>query len=135
MKHQTTVIAVVALVVVIGGAVLYTNERLTGRDQKSTNYNPQINPSDFTTDITNKYFTLPVGKKMIFDAETKDGPENIEIHITGETKVIEGVTTLVYLDTVRKDGRIYEITKDYLAQHKKRFVAALIKVATAHSLS
>lgn len=55
---------------------------------------------------------------MIFDAETEDGLDNIEIHITGETKIIESVTTLVYLDTVHKDGRIYEITKDYLAQHR-----------------
>jgi hypothetical protein len=38
--------------------------------------------------------------------------------MTGETKVIEGVTTLVYLDTVHLNGVIHEVTKDYLAQHK-----------------
>ena len=45
---------------------------------------------------------------MIFDAGTEDGPEKIEINISGETKVFEGVTTLAYLDTLHKDRRIYE---------------------------
>ena len=122
MKKQYIVI--VALVIVVSGVFLYSNKTSKvdkvspSLSQKLDNYNPQINTTDFTTQITNKYFTLPVGKKMFFDAESEEGIENIEIHITGETKVIEGVTTLVYLDTVRKNGKIHEITKDYLAQHK-----------------
>ncbi|MFZ1627128.1 MAG: hypothetical protein WAT81_04995 [Candidatus Moraniibacteriota bacterium] len=81
-------------------------------------YDSKINPADFTTKITNKYFSLPVGKKMTYEADTEDGLEKIEIVMTGETKMIEGVTTLVYLDTVHLNGVIHEITKDYLAQHK-----------------
>ncbi len=75
-------------------------------------------PSDFTTTITNTYFALPVGKKMTFEAMTKNGLEKIEIEILSEKKVIEGFTTIVYLDTVYLNGQIHEITKDYLAQHK-----------------
>lgn len=81
-------------------------------------YDPKINPADFTTKITNKYFSLPVGKEMTYMADTEEGPEKIVIKITGETKVIEGVTTLVYLDTVHLNGVIHEVTRDYLAQHK-----------------
>ena len=81
-------------------------------------YNPQINPTDFTTNITNKYFSLPVGRKLTFEANTEEGPEKIIIEMTEETKVIGGVTTLVYLDTVYLNGELHEVTKDYLAQHK-----------------
>ena len=55
---------------------------------------------------------------MTFEANTKDGSERIEIVITGETKVIEGVKTLVYTDTVYLNGQIHEVTRDYLAQNK-----------------
>ena len=55
---------------------------------------------------------------MTFEANTKDGSERIEIAITGETKNIAGVTTLVYLDTVYLSGQVHEVTRDYLAQNK-----------------
>ena len=124
MKNKTIFIAVAVLVIVVGGAALYSNMGLPDgkesdrRNKLSENYNPQINPEDFTTTITNKYFSLPVGKKMVYEADTEKGPEKIEITITGETKVIAGVTTLVYTDTVHLNGVIHEITRDYLAQHK-----------------
>lgn len=129
MMNSNNKIVIGALALLIIGAVgvfFYANQPVPGSDsitlgsqeEKNGEYNPHINPNDFTTQITNKYFSLPVGKKMVFEADTETGPEKIEIEITGETKVIEGVTTLVYLDTVHRNGVIYEITKDYLAQHK-----------------
>ena len=33
-------------------------------------YNPVINPADFTAQITNRYFSILVWKKMIYDART-----------------------------------------------------------------
>ena len=50
-------------------------------------YNPQINPADFTTEITNKYFALPVGKKLTYET-TEQGrvTERIEIEILPETR-------------------------------------------------
>ena len=82
-------------------------------------YTPKINPADFTTQITNKYFTLPIGKKMSFEAKTKEWiTEKIEISILPETKIIEGVETVIYLDRVYNDGQLIEETRDYLAQHK-----------------
>ena len=124
MKQQTIIIIILALIIVVGSMFLYTskqrndNNGLNSQNQKIEEYNPQINPADFSTTITNKYFSLPVGKKMIYEAETKDGLEKIVIEVTSETKVIEGVTTVVYLDTVYLNGQLHEITRDYLAQHR-----------------
>ena len=125
MKNQKIII-VLGLLLLVGGIFIFTSKQPSKVEQvvvqKESNkqevYNPQINPTDFTTNITNKYFSLPVGRKLTFEADTKEGPEKIIIEITGETKVIEGVKTLVYSDTVYLNGELHEVTKDYLAQHK-----------------
>jgi hypothetical protein len=81
-------------------------------------YDPVINPEDFTTQIDNPFFSMPVGKKMIYEARTEDGLERIEIAITGETRRIMGVETLVYHDREYLDGELVEETKDFIAQDK-----------------
>lgn len=91
------------------------NLHLTAAAQEN---NPQINPSDFTTRITNRYFSLPAGKKMIYETQTGDGLEHIEILVTGKTKKVMGVNTLVYWDRMWVDKELVEDTRDYLAQDK-----------------
>ncbi len=118
------VIGLVAGLLVLGSVYFYANkpseQGVVSKPKTVTEvYNPVINPAEFTTIITNKYFALPVGKKLAFDAESDKGQEKIQIEITGETKMIEGVTTLVYTDTVYLNGQIHEITRDYLAQNIK----------------
>lgn len=105
-----TVIAVMVVVV----AVVIAQRPVTTQSE----YNPTINPGDFTTQITNPYFNLPVGKKMTYEARTRAGRERIQIEITGETRVIMGVTTLVYWDRTWLNNELIEETKDYLAQDR-----------------
>ncbi len=81
-------------------------------------YDPVINPEDFTTRIDNPFFSMPVGKKMIYEARTDEGLEREEITITGETRRIMGVETLVYLDREYLDGELVEDTKNFIAQDK-----------------
>ena len=81
-------------------------------------YNPQVNPKDFTINITNPYFALPIGKKMVYEAKTPDGMERIEVVVPGWTKTVMGVETLVFWDRVYLNGVLKEDTRDYLAQHK-----------------
>jgi len=82
-------------------------------------YSPVINPTDFTTQITNPYFSMPIGKKMVYEAITEDGIEKIETLIPGWTKEIVGVETLVFWDRVYLDGELIEDTRDYIAQDKE----------------
>ncbi len=79
---------------------------------------PDFDEATFSnpTTIDHPYFSLQVGKEMRFESETEDGLEVIEIDITGETKEILGVTTLVYWDRVYLDDELVEDTRDYLAQ-------------------
>jgi len=83
------------------------------------NYNPQINPADFTTVIDNPYFSIPVGKKMVYEKQTNEGIERIEILVPGWTKTVMGVETLVFWDRVYLNDVLVEDTRDYLAQHKQ----------------
>ncbi|MEN8584632.1 hypothetical protein ABFP37_18200 [Burkholderia sp. RS01] len=117
MNPRTRMLAgIIVLVVVIAGGALWYFANLRSM---ASEYNPQIKPADFTTNITNKYFALPAGKKMTYESTDLRGiTERIEIEILNESKVIEGVETAIYLDKVYSNGQLVEETRDYLAQHK-----------------
>lgn len=79
---------------------------------------PTFSASNFSnpTNITNPWFALPIGREFEYEGETDEGTENIEIEITGDTKTVLGIKTLVYRDIVWVDGEVVEDTRDYLAQ-------------------
>jgi hypothetical protein len=81
-------------------------------------YDPEINPADFTTDINNSYFTLVPGTKWVYEADTSDGMERIEVYVTNQTKMVMGVETVVVWDRVWLDGSLIEDTYDWYAQDK-----------------
>ena len=99
------------LVVVLGGLYFFLAPK---HSSVSVEYNPKINPTDFTTNITNKYFSLAPGLKMVYEG----GGERDEITVTGAKKTIMGVETLVYHDIVWLNGVLKEDTLDYVAQDK-----------------
>jgi hypothetical protein len=117
---------IILLAIAVGITLLYTDNRPFGKTPQPTsqnktaeNYNPHINPADFSTKITNKYFSLPIGRKLTFEGTTEAGTnEKIEIEILKDTKMIEGVQTIIYLDKVYDNEQLVEETRDYLAQHK-----------------
>lgn len=106
-----TIVATVSIVAVVVAVVV---PQRTVAPQPG--YGPRVQPAAFSTNITNPYFSLPVGRKLVYEGNAKGGRERIEILITGETKQIMGVETLVYWDRVYLNGSLIEETKDYLAQ-------------------
>jgi len=82
-------------------------------------YNPQINPADFTTNVDNKYFTLTPGRILVYEGETEDSTEHIEVYTTYETKIVLGVETVVVWDRVWLEGDLIEDTKDWYAQDRE----------------
>lgn len=119
MKQRTRIFfaLVVVLLLIAGGAALFFSENT--KRSRAAEYTPQISPADFTTNITNKYFALPVGKKLTYETIAQGSvKERVEIEILRETKNIGGFETVVYLDREYKNGQLVEETRDYLAQHK-----------------
>ncbi len=130
MKHKHNnsgfgiieIIVLLLALVLIGSGAYYVINRNDDKKQSSQpaveEYNPSINPEDFTTKITNPYFSLPVGRKLVYEVNTKEGLERSVITITGATKKITGVETLIYHDVVSVNGIVAEATRDYVAQDK-----------------
>jgi hypothetical protein len=106
------------LIAMVGGAATAA----PGRGICNTDWDPVVNPLDFTTSkgkpnpIDNPYFPLRPNTTFTYEG-TIDGQEQVGIvTVTGATKTILGVTTTVVRDTVYIDGVLAEDTFDWYAQ-------------------
>ena len=75
-------------------------------------YVVSVDPSQFTTTVTNPYFPLDPGTTWTFDG----AGEHVVVAVTDRTRVIAGVTTIVVHDQAFEDGEVVEDTEDYYAQ-------------------
>jgi hypothetical protein len=81
-------------------------------------YEPVINPADFVAQIDNQYLPMTPGTTFVYDGESEDDKEKIEVNVTPETKEILGVTCIVVRDRVWVDDELVEDTFDWFAQDK-----------------
>jgi hypothetical protein len=82
-------------------------------------WDPEIKPSDFSTNITNPYFPLKPGTTFVYQARIADGPLEDRVAVTHKTKTILGVVCVEVHDTVRVNGQLTEETLDWYAQDKE----------------
>lgn len=82
--------------------------------QKPKEWNPAIDPANFTTNVTNDYFPLDPGTTCSYS--TPDGSETMTVEVTSRTKVVMGVTTIVVIETHRENGQVVEISENWYAQ-------------------
>jgi hypothetical protein len=87
-------------------------------DQVSAPYNPTINPADFSHVISNKYYTLDPGMKAGYEKKTSKGITRARTDVTGETRTVMGVTTLVVRNREWLNDQLVEDTRDWIAQDK-----------------
>jgi hypothetical protein len=81
-------------------------------------YAPVIDPANFVEGVDNPYFPLTPGTTRIYEGETEDGLERIEVVVTHDTREILGISCIVVRDTVSLDGELVEDTFDWYAQDK-----------------
>lgn len=81
-------------------------------------YSIDIDPDDFVDTIDHEYYPMAEGVKLVYEGETEDGLEVIEVYNTGEKKEILGVQCTIVRDTVTIDGVLFEDTYDWFAQDK-----------------
>lgn len=89
---------------------LSTNSRAMTEETQSMNFVPAVN---------NPYYSLTPGTTFTYQAETDEGTEKNIVIVTSETKVIQGVTTVVVWDRVWLDEELIEETYDWFAQDKE----------------
>jgi hypothetical protein len=82
----------------------------------SETYDPHIDPADFVDGVDNPLFPLTPGTTYLYEADTPDGLETIEVSVTDQTREILGITCMVVRDTVTVDGELVEDTFDWYAQ-------------------
>jgi hypothetical protein len=76
----------------------------------------ELNPADFTTNITNPYWPMKVGSKWVY----KENGSQVVVTVTDKTKKIaNGVTARVVHDVVSENGEPIEVTDDWYAQDKE----------------
>jgi hypothetical protein len=79
-------------------------------------YAPRIAAAELSADVTNPLFPAPVGATWVFEAETDEGIERIEIEVEAETMDVWGTSARVVRDTEFLDGEMIEDTWDWFAQ-------------------
>jgi hypothetical protein len=79
----------------------------------------EIVPANFVAVVDNPYLPRIPGSKFVYEGQTQNGFERIELEVLHETKVIMGITTTIVRDTVYLDGAVIEDTYDWIAQDKE----------------
>jgi hypothetical protein len=98
-----------------------------------SDYEPVLNPANFAHAITNPYFPLPVGRTLIYRG-IRDGVTQIDtVHVTSQTRVLEGITATAVSDVATHKGTLLEKTTDWYAQDKQGNVWYLGERTAAYS--
>jgi len=79
-------------------------------------YDPEIDPENFSSEIDNPYFPLPVGAVWTYESLTDEGLETVVVEVLDETREILGVECRSVRDVVMLDGEPVEDTIDWYAQ-------------------
>lgn len=75
-------------------------------------------PADFVEGVDHPYWPLVPGTRWVYEAETTDGLERIEVEVLDETRTVAGIECVVVRDTVTLDGELTEDTYDWYAQDR-----------------
>ncbi len=81
-------------------------------------YEPDLSPANFSdpTNITNPYRLFPPGKTFVYEAQTDEGLQRVEVKRLPDTKTIMGIECAVVLDQVWLADILIEETYDWFAQ-------------------
>jgi len=112
MQHRSSYIRACTLLLL---ALLFV-PALTRAGQKPKEWNPNIDPSSFVSIVDNPYFPLTPGTTHRF-ADPRGG-ETLVIEVTGRTKTILGVRTIVVIETGSENGQVVEIAENWFAQDR-----------------
>ena len=136
MRRSVAAALALTAVATLTGAVLVwapwaSSASATTTSACGTSYAPELDPANFVAVVDNRYFPLPVGRKLVYRG-TKDGQTQTDtVTVTDRKKVILGIPATVVHDVATHDGTVLETTFDYYAQDKQGTVWYLGEDTTA----
>lgn len=118
MNRARSVFAGAAAVAVVGATAAVWSPWSTAAEAHR-GYEPVLHARDFSTRITNPYFPLPVGRRLVYRG-AKDGQKQKDVvTVTRRTRrVAEGIRARVVTDVATHNGKLLERTADWYAQDK-----------------
>lgn len=72
--------------------------------------------SGFTAEITNEFFPMPIGKRLVLEGKEGGATVRVEISALDETELVAGVETRVIEERESEDGEIVEISRNFFVQ-------------------
>jgi hypothetical protein len=87
-------------------------------DLPQTSEPVELDPADFSSDITNTWFPMKPGTRWVYREVDEDG-QRLRVVVTATSvtrEIANGVTARVVRDTVTEDGSLIEDTLDWYAQ-------------------
>jgi hypothetical protein len=78
----------------------------------------RLDPADFVAEIDNPYWPMQPGSRWVYRETERGSVQRVEVTVTDETKVVDGITTTVVHDVVTEDGEPVEDTYDWYAQDR-----------------
>jgi hypothetical protein len=77
-----------------------------------------LDPADFTVDITNRWWPMEVGDRWVYEeSDGTGGVAQVEVTVLDRTRTVAaGVEARVVHDVATEDGEVVEDTLDYYAQ-------------------
>ena len=79
---------------------------------ENVEYQPDIDPEEFTTEIDNPYMPLVVGRTLTYE----EGDERVVVTVADSTRTVMGVEVRVVRDREYDGQRLVEDTEDWFAQ-------------------
>lgn len=77
----------------------------------------RLDPADFTTEIDNPYWPMPVGRRWTYrETDNESGKRRVVVTVTPQTKTIMGIEARVVHDQVTDESGVVEDTLDWYAQ-------------------
>ncbi|MGB0951800.1 MAG: hypothetical protein ACPG31_01115 [Planctomycetota bacterium] len=85
---------------------------------EAATWDPIILADDYESSVTNPYFPLVPGRTMVYERDSSEGVERVEITTLQRTLEVEGVTCRVVREYETLDGVLTEDTYNWFAQHQ-----------------
>ena len=76
----------------------------------------ELLPANFVEQIDHPYLPLTPGSRYVYEGQTENGFERIEVEVLENKKAILGIQATILRDTVYLDGEMVEDTYDWFAQ-------------------
>ncbi len=78
----------------------------------------RLDAADFVEEIDNAYWPMKPGTRWVYRETDGETEQRVEVTVTDETKVVDGVTATVVHDAVTEGGELVEDTYDWYAQDR-----------------